>query len=283
MDSQLPSDLAGNTLVSILFTQELNWQWVVGSDLASGQILAWMPVILNTALGLTGAESTKTWMLQVHKPASYSGPQDVSSLGTTFVGYIPTNQVNNLAQMIKAPQSVFYSAVNVPVALQLAQRVDSGYSLLSLESQDTNGGDGGGSSRSSPDSATGGSNKTRQDAIIGVVSALGAVAFLVLAFLGYRWYQRRSEHAHRRLSDPIAGARPEGREFDQDSLGGQRRRSFYFAEDSLRGYQQGPQDEYNYYNEHGARTSPVNGMTQRRPAMPGAISQPILQSSSMNW
>jgi hypothetical protein len=105
---------------------------------------------------------------------------------------------------------------------------------------------------------------------------------LVLVFLAFRAFKRRAELAHHRLSDPpdmyAVGARPDGREFDQDSVGGQRRRSFYFAEDSLRGFQ-GERVEDAAYD---ARGSP-NGMMQRRNVMPAAISAPILQQSSMNW
>lgn len=242
-----------------------------------------MPAILNTALGLSGDRATKTWMLQVYQPSSYRGPSDSAELGTTYLAYIPTDQVDNLAAMIKAPQSAFYIGVDIPAARSLALRVDNGFSVLSI--QDPNGGDGGQTRNSGSSNSSGDVDRTRQDAIIGVVSALGAIAVLVLAFLGYKWYQRRQEAAHRRLSDPVPGARPEGREFDQDSVGGQRRRSFYFAEDSLRGYQQAQQEEYSYYHDqNGARTSPVGGvMTQRRNVVPAAISQPILRESSMNW
>jgi len=145
-------------------------------------------------------------------------------------------------------------------------------------------GDSGNGNISGPQSSSG-SSKSRQDAIIGVVTTLGVIALLVLVFLVYRSLKRRRELAHRRLSDPpvegaaIAGARPEGREFDQDSVGGARRRSFYYAEDSLRGYQGTPGEE----GQYDSRVSPQSGMTQRRNVMPAAISAPILQESSMNW
>jgi len=106
---------------------------------------------------------------------------------------------------------------------------------------------------------------------------------LVLAFLVYRSIKRKREMAHRRLSDPaaggeIVGARPEGREFDQDSVGGARRRSFYYAEDSLRGFQGAGQEDVQYDSR-----ANVPGMSQRRNIVPAAISAPILRESSMNW
>lgn len=113
-----------------------------------------------------------------------------------------------------------------------------------------------GSSLNASSSSASSSSKSRQDAIIGVVSALGGIALLVLLFLLWRSYKRRQELAHRRLSEPvqdgglggadIIGARPDGRDFDQDSVGGQRRRSFYFAEDSLRGFGGERQEEAVY-------------------------------------
>lgn len=203
-------------------------------------------------------------------------------LGTTWLGYIPSDKVDTLAAEIKAKQSTFYTGVSDPVAKALAGHVNSGFSINSVADPNINNGNNDGSSSSASD-ASSDNGKSRQDAIIGVVSALGAIALLVLVFLVYRSMKRRKELAHRRLSDPpnaggfIAGARPEGREFDQDSVGGARRRSFYYAEDSLRGFQGDRNDE----GQYDSRTSPT--MSQRRNVMPAAISAPILQQSSMNW
>lgn len=220
----------------------------------------------------------KTWALQVYVPSSYKSPTDSIQLGTMWLGYIPTDQVDTLAAEIKTKQSAFYTGVPDGVARALASHVNSGFSINSVA--DPNTGDiGPGSTGSSASSSNG---KSRQDAIIGVVSALGAVALLVLVFLVYRSMKRRRELAHRRLSDPpdagafVVGARPDGREFDQDSVGGARRRSFYYAEDSLRGFQGDRNDE----NQYDSR-SPT--MSQRRNVAPATISAPILQQSSMNW
>ena len=76
---------------------------------------------------------------------------------------------------------------------------------------------------------------------------------ITLSYLIYRAVQKRREIAHRRLSNPptnSVGGAPPNRNFDQDSVCGQRRRNFYFAEDSLRGF-----SNYNYNND-GARLSP---------------------------
>jgi hypothetical protein len=221
------------------------------------------------------ASEVKTYCLQMYVPSTYQGTEDMNQLGTMWLGFIPSNMVDPLAAQIKATQSAFYNGVPNSVAQQLASFVNSGFNLNSVPPPDT--GNGNGSSNSSTSSS-----RTREDAIIGVVSALGGIALLVLAFLVYRSIKRKRELAHRRLSDPvageIAGARPEGREFDQDSLGGARRRSFYYAEDSLRGFQGQRQEEVQYDSR-----ANVPGMSQRRTVVPAAISAPILRESSMNW
>jgi len=62
--------------------------------------------------------------------------------------------------------------------------------------------------------------------------------------------------------------------FDQDSIGGQRRRSFYFAEDSLRGFG----------SEAGtAVAGSQDPQLARRNVVPNAIGAPHLTQSSMHW
>jgi hypothetical protein len=249
----------------------------VNSQISSSQIFAWLPAIIATALA-TPASEVKTWALQVYVPASYHSPADAVQLGTMWLGYIPSDQVDNLAAQIKAKQSLFYNGIQDNVAKALASHVNSGFSLNAVADPNLNtDGAGGGPNGSGTSSNSG---KSRQDAIIGVVSALGAIALLVLVFLVYRSMKRRRELAHRRLSDPpdaYIGARPDGREFDQDSMGAPRRRSFYFAEDSLRGYQGSPENQYS------GPQGMAQNMMQRRNVMPAAISAPVLQESSMNW
>lgn len=275
---QLPSNtnLSGFTLVSLLFNLQLNWPFVVGNEQTTSQLFAWIPVILETALGLS-SDQVLTEYLAVNIPADYTGPNDADLLETMYLVYIPTDQVSNLQDQLKAQQSAFFTSVTNPVAQQIAALVNTGWNVLSVPSTTTSGSGGSGSSEDAT-GATSSSSKTRQDAIIGVTASLGGIAVCVLAFLVYRSIKRRQELAHRRLSDPadMAGVRPDGREFDQDSVGGQRRRSFYFAEDSLRGFQGERMDDSHF----DARTGQ---MSQRRNVMPAAISAPILRESSMNW
>lgn len=233
----------------------------------------------------------KTWALQVYVPTTYKGPSDAAQLGTVYLAYVPSDLVDTLSQAVKTKTSPFYTGVNnIPAAKQLAERVNAGYPITSVPGPgpNTGGGSGGDSGNGGDNGGSGGNDgKVRQDAIIGVVSALGAIALLVLVFLVYRSMKRRQQLAHRRLSDPPAdagfiGARPDGREFDQDSVGAPRRRSFYYAEDSLRGYQGDRQEEVQF----DSRAQGVNQMgqiSQRRNVLPATISAPILRESSMNW
>ncbi|KAI6042637.1 hypothetical protein EDC04DRAFT_2866615 [Pisolithus marmoratus] len=191
------------------------------------------------------ASQVMNYDLIVYEPSTYTGPQDVDQLGTIWQGYIPSDKVNTLASLIANQKSAFYTGQHDDMTTTLAACVDPSLGLGC------------------------------ETPIIGVVSSLGTVAFMIVGYVVYRSYKRRREAAHRPLTE-VVGARPEGQEFDRDSVGGQRRRSFYYAEDSLRGYQSvHPEDE-----TYDHRASILRG---RRPVIPTAISTPILRESTMNW
>ena len=165
------------------------------------------------------ADQVKTFALQVWVPATYQGPDDADELGTMWLAYIPTPLVDTLAAQIKAKQSPFYTGTS-GIGYELAARVDASFSLNSVPNPQSSLPNTG-----SPQSTPANSRslaKTRQNAIIGVVTTLGAIALLILAVLVVRSFKRRREQGHHRLSglDPTAGLRPEGREFDEDSIGG---------------------------------------------------------------
>ncbi|PCH40359.1 hypothetical protein WOLCODRAFT_150399 [Wolfiporia cocos MD-104 SS10] len=244
-----------------------------------------MPAIVQTALNLTDSEVMQ-YALQVWVPSSYEGPQDKSQLLTVWLAYIPTNEVNNLAAQIKVQSSAFYTALSYPWD-ELAKQVDPSFAVDSVSSPGSTSSSGGNSSSNNNDATSSGNSnasKTREDAIIGVVSSLGAIALIVLAFLAIRAVKQRKELAHRRLAEPAGneydGSRPEGQEFDRDSVGGQRRRSFYYAADSLRGFEEVANAAAATYDSH---MSPEGGMRERRPIAPGMIGTPILRDNTMNW
>ena len=207
--------------------------------------------------------------LVVYEPSSYTGPADVAQLGTIWQGYIPGDQVSTLASLISNLKSSFYTAQSGSIPSTLAACVDPSLQLNAISGPTP----GGSSTTSSSSGST-----VRQDAIIGVVSSLGAIAIIIVAYVAFKVHKRRRALAHRRLSDntDYVGVRPDGQEFDRDSVGGQRRRSFYYAEDSLRGFQSTNADE-DGYDHH------VTNMRERRAVQPGTISTPILRESTMNW
>ena len=275
-----PEDVVGLSAVTLLFDQGLNWPWVVNHDASAIQIFGHMPGVISNALQIP-ASQVKGWALKPYVPSTYRSAQDANELGTTYITYIPSDRVNDLAAMIRAKQSAFYTA---PTAIgnQLAARIVPSFAI---DTSDSPMGEDNGNGPNGASNSSNSSSNSRQDAIIGVVSALGGIALLVLLFLLYRAWQRKREMAHRRMSDPPAGmfdgSRPEGRAFDQDSIGGNRRRSFYFAEDSLRG-QEPQQQTYSEYNDEYSYTNQgAAGMTQRRVGQP--ISAPMLRENTMNW
>jgi len=242
-----------------------------------GQIFSWLPVSIQTALGIT-TDQVKSFALQVWIPNSYKSPSDISQLGTTWLGYVPTPLVETLAAQIKVKTSLFYTGTGAPYSV-LASHVNPSFDIMTVTATTGIPGSGGPSNDSS--GSTSDDSRTRENAIIGVVSALGGITLIVLGYLIYRAVQKRRELAHRRLSDPPAhpfvGEAPPNRNFDQDSIGGQRRRSFYFAEDSLRGFSD------HSYNSDGARLSPEQTSGLNRRPIAGNIGPPVMRENSLNF
>ncbi|KAH9947458.1 hypothetical protein B0H21DRAFT_821903 [Amylocystis lapponica] len=270
-------------MVSLLYGPSLNWEFVENNTESSTELFAWTPVIVSTALNIS-QEHVLTFALQLYEPSSYQGVADASQLGTVWLAYIPNEQVSNLADQIKDVNSAFYTALGQPYK-SLAGLIDPSFAVDSVQAPSNSDG-GSSSSNSQSASSSGSSNKTREDVIIGVVTSLGALTLIVLVFLVLRSVKQRRELAHRRLSDPNAGAnaqnvyvgaRPDGQDFDQDSIGGQRRRSFYYAADSLRGFSD------TATSAAGTTVSPDAGMRERRTVMPGMIGTPVLRDNTGGW
>ncbi|KAI0754641.1 hypothetical protein C8Q80DRAFT_1216565 [Daedaleopsis nitida] len=262
-------DLDGYSGISILFDSGLNWNFVVNNENSSSQIFAWMSPILQASLSLQ-PDQVKTYQLRVHVPDDYESTDDLNKLETMYLAWIPNESIDLLAQQLKVASSLFYTGLQSPYK-DLAAHVVPSFPVNAVSPGGTSD-NGNGSSASSSGASS--SSKTREDAIIGVVSSLGAITLLILGFLVYRAVKQRRELAHRRLSDPhdqqFIGAAPDDHEFDRDSVGGQRRRSFYYAADSLRGFQDhstGAEDPFN------------SGMRERRPP----IGTPVLRDNTMNW
>jgi hypothetical protein len=277
------AQLSGSSLINLLLLKELSWDFVAKNSESQGQIFLWCPVALATALDLQ-VEQITIFALQVDIPSSYTGPQDSDKLLTSILLFMPTNKVNALQAQLLAANSPLFTRLQSPYS-DLAATFDRSHVITSVDPNAIPG---------TPNVAGLRKNNSRTDAIIGVVSTLGGLALIVLGVLVFRSVKHSRELRHRRLLDPNIPNDPypdrTGRDFDQDSVGGQRRRSFYFAEDSLRGQQppaaqvaQAQTVQPGYQTEYSYRTSPENMRERRVPVVPGAISAPILTQSSLNW
>jgi hypothetical protein len=221
-------------------------------------------------LGCT-ADQVKTFALQAFIPQSYKG--DASDIRTTYLAYIPSDKVSDLAAQLRAKQSTLYSGQTSTIPAQLAALIDPSLPINSGSngSNGSNTNTGGNTGSSGESTQESGSDRSRRDAIIGVCTAFGIVFAAVVGFFLYKKAQRKREQAHRPISPmyertgvPSPDDRP---------------RSFFFAEDSLRGYQasagsHATTDDYNY------RRAPSH---RRVPVQTSAISAPVLRESSLNW
>ncbi len=283
------SSPSGDVLCSLLFSSFLSWSFVATHAQSQGQIFSWTPLIISRALNISETE-TPGFALQVYVPDTYTGPKDVDLLRTEYLFYLPPDQVSVLANEIRVQSSPFYS-IEEPYK-DLAAQVDPAFALNSVANP---------SAVPGATSATSRGNKSRTATIIGVVSTLGGLALIALGILIFNGVKRSRQLRHQRLSDAHLPNDPytdrTGRDFDQDSVGGPRRRSFYFAEDSLRGQPQTAEQstvpvaraQTQYVVQPGSqiqyspRASPENIRERRAPVMPSAISAPILTQSSLNW
>lgn len=271
-------------MISLLFDSALPWKLVATDSQSSTQLFAYMPVLISNALSVDSTE-VQTYALQVFEPSTYTSTEDADALETMFVAWIPTGQVDTLAQQLLASNSPFYTVLGSPYS-DLARHVVPSFPVEAVTSGGSTGSSGGSGSTSSDTASASSSSKTREDAIIGVVSSLGAITLIVLAFLVVRAVKQRRALAHHRLSDPqidetaFVGARPDNQEFDRDSLGGQRRRSFYYAEDSLR-YEGASSGQA--ATQAGTSIHPM--MRERRGQNVNAqmIGAPVLRDNTMNW
>ena len=111
--------------------------------------------------------------LTVYEPTDYQGPADIQMLGTIYQAYIPEVDVSPLASLISDRQSVFYTGQSNTMATELAACVDPTFQLNAIS------GPAAGGTSTSQTSSSG--SHVRQDAIIGVVSSLGAIAIIIVA------------------------------------------------------------------------------------------------------
>jgi hypothetical protein len=182
-----------------------------------------------------------------------------------YLAYIPASSVNTLADMIRTPNSALYALSGI--AGQLASQIVPSASVNAVSSP--NGGGAPGPTKTQSQTA-----KTRSDAIIGVCAAVGGIVALVAIWWIVRYVQRKQAAKHRRLSnlsDPNISNGAYGTQHDD------RRTSFFYAEDELRGgYEPAPvMSGETVMTQRIRNNAPVAGHAP--------ISAPVLQQNSLNW
>lgn len=131
--SNTPTSAPENsTLISILFSNSLNWPWLVTNSNASSQVLVFMPALISTSLNIEPSEVV-TQSLQAYQPSSFNADNEGSML-TIWLGYIPSQYVDELQAMIRAPQSALYTQSN-PIYNALAKTIDSSLPITTFSSQ----------------------------------------------------------------------------------------------------------------------------------------------------
>jgi hypothetical protein len=227
----------------------------------------------------------KPYALKPYAAKGYNG--DPQTLYTTWTAYVPNNQVDSLQLMINARQSRLYTD-ETGTAAELADHIIPAFPVRynSDPTSQTPGSSGPGNSPSNQATALSSASTQRRNAIIGVVAAIGGIALIVLGWWLIKSYKRRQEAAHTPLGDedPIGhrgaggyGATEQGMRERPPSVGpdGVRRNSFYFAEDSLRGY-----TDPNRMDEV---EQPGGSSGGRRPIGGQPISGPVLRQNTLGY
>ncbi|KAK9896507.1 hypothetical protein P389DRAFT_180277 [Cystobasidium minutum MCA 4210] len=182
--SSVPS---GNTLISILFTEDLSWAWLCANGDASAQVFAFMPTLISTAINITSSEVI-TDKLVAYQPENYDG--STGTILSVYLGYIPTSYVDALSAAIKAPNSAFYTRTS-GIPLQLSKVVNptlpimayaqQGVSNTAVEAGAVNGSINDGNSIAANSAAD-----KKKTIIIAVVTSIGVFLLAVLAFFAIK-------------------------------------------------------------------------------------------------
>lgn len=205
------------SLISILLTSALSWQWLLTKSDASAQVFAYMPVLIATSLKIDESQVT-TVSLEAWEPPNWSGDgadvyvvtlclsrHGIKELIRVFrrrsvwVGHMPTAKVNELSELITNSSSPFYTE-GKPIIRQLSSCVDPSLPLLSLQNSLGLAPD------ADPDAANGendeGRMSNKKTAFVASAAALGAIILAVGAFFGSKYaMNRKAESAHSQRDD----------------------------------------------------------------------------------
>ncbi|EJD50554.1 hypothetical protein AURDEDRAFT_112178 [Auricularia subglabra TFB-10046 SS5] len=287
------SQPSGYTLVTLMLSQRLNWDWVASNSQTALQIITFAPLTVVNALRIQ-QENVIMLALEAFIPENWN--RDPKSLLTLVEMYIPDTHVDELAQQLRARNSAFYTQQANQVEHMLVAEVDPSYPL-------TAGGGGAASGGNSPlnplvnGDESNGKDDARKRAIIGVCAAIGGAVALALAWWFYKYMQRSREMRHRRLSQNsdtnLGAAAMAGGAYGATGMMEERGRrdSFFFAADSLRGYEDGgmaggmaaARYEDDTYDHRAGVPAGGARSPQQGPIVPSHISAPILRENTLNW
>ncbi|KAG8905978.1 hypothetical protein FRC00_012923, partial [Tulasnella sp. 408] len=105
LDPNDPS-LDGMVLVSLKFLSSLTWAFVVNNSNTAALLFVYTPQAIANALGIS-TDQVKTFAMQAFSPADWNG--DISQLSTVYLLYIPSDQVDALQQQLLAQNSPLYT------------------------------------------------------------------------------------------------------------------------------------------------------------------------------
>jgi hypothetical protein len=134
--------------------------------------------LLYQVLG-TNVSNVKTMQLEAwHRP----NDTDMTNWHalTTWVAYIPTDNVQTLRDMVKDTSSKVYTGYTMPIQTQLANLIDPTFDILSTAGLSKS------AQLNAVSNSSGNGSQTLKNALIGVCTTLGAVLIAVLAFIFWR-------------------------------------------------------------------------------------------------
>lgn len=176
-----PETIPGTSTVSILFTDVLPWVWTIENSAVSGQLIVYTPSAIASALGLSQS-SVQTTSLNAYQPLGYNG--DTNTILTTWIGTVPTGEVDALQAMLLSPSSRLYQLTGVEG--QLMNSVNPSYSLRAFSTSQ-------GTTTLAADNVTQAAEKQKSKTIIVVVVVVcGSAILLLAAFFAFRATKRGS-------------------------------------------------------------------------------------------
>ena len=179
-----PTSAPENTaLISILLQAgTLPWNFVSQNESSASQLLYYMPQLIANALNISADQVVNSALVGYQAADFTSG---ASTVLTAWLGYIPADQVDQLASQLSAPNSDFYHPPQ-PQLQQLAAQVDPSLPLNSFS-----GSSGTNSKTGSFSVSNGDGSNHNKTTIIAVVASFGSVIVLLTAFLGFRYVRRK--------------------------------------------------------------------------------------------